>query len=189
MIFIDSLSPTAKRWVEWPLIVVLIWVFQIFEISIFPRVGNLQLVHVVPLVVCYAAYTRGWGLAAFLALALSFFDSPTIGFNAWAYLAIQLWTALAMKAAVVAFNIEGRNSFAGLVAANRFVEKLVTFFVMQWMGVSIGVGHIVVSGTVSALISMGLAYLCFPLFVGWDRGFDHDLTDKADLNSLTVRKR
>lgn len=180
------MTPTQKRFVEWPLILFLVWSTQVLEISTL-RVPLLGPIQILPVLITYLAVTRAWGELFWQSAAFAFLGSSVIGYAWPVYLAVQVWTALILHLVVQTFALEGRQAFTMLAALGSLAAKVLTYLVLR-SGMQVLPLNIVLRDLVSAAVSASiLAWFLFPLFAAWDAYFEHQADESRELKPGALR--
>lgn len=176
------MTQTQKKIFEIPLILLLIWFWQVLEIWI-ARIpmqsGSLQLV---PILITYVALTRTWGKLTAICFFLALVASFNVGFSKNVFLAMHLWGALVTKLFSSEFAIEGRRPFMLLAGGAHVFVKLFTWICLKYTETAPTLGYYGETVFLSTLATLGLAYLVFPYLVGWDEYFEHPIAESRDLN-------
>lgn len=180
------MTPTQKRFVEWPLILLLVWSTQVLEISSL-RVPLLGPVQILPVLITYLAVTRAWGELFWQAATFAFLGSSVIGYPWPVYLAVQVWTALILHLVVQTFALEGRQAFTGLSALGSVTSKVLTYLVLR-SGMQVLPFNIFLRDLFGAALSASiLAWFLFPLFAAWDAYFEHEADEARELKPGALR--
>ncbi|MBS1984159.1 MAG: hypothetical protein JST16_08300 [Bdellovibrionales bacterium] len=181
-----TLTQTQKRFIEWPLILVLVFGIQIVETAVeLPLLGP---VHVMPVLITYLAVTRNWGQLTFLTLIFSFMASSTVGYPWPTYVAVQVWTALALKAILTTFTLEGRREFTGLTALGNLISKAIVYVLLSG-GSDRGfpLSFLLKDIFTTTLLTALLAWFIFPLLAAWDAFFEHEAEEARELKPGALR--
>ncbi len=181
------MNQTQKRAAEFPILLVLIWVFQAFELSILRlpfQHGGLQLS---PVLVVYVALTRNWERMAVLTLFFSFLGSFTIGYSWIIFIAAQFWMSLIAKLFISGFTIDTRTAFGFLVFGCVVFFKLLSGFMLKSYGFDLSFFNVakdsLVSGVASGLLGFGL----YSFLMAWDDYFDHPHIDASEMNPDIIK--
>jgi hypothetical protein len=170
-----------KRFLEWPLLLLLIWVEQSLEISFINRFFSFQLL---PIIFTYIAFTRDWTNGALLVGALAYLGSSHIGYDQTLYVCVFLWTALTTKVFVETFAMEERGSFIALSLGTHVFSKTLIWLLLRSEGDAVGIWRFVWD-TLSILPVVGVvAWALYPLLVAWDNYFEHEHKNTADFEGL-----
>ena len=181
------MTPTQKKVLEWPLLILILWLSQSMEISLLRLPGPLGSFHIPPVLIVYLALTRSWGSLTLLAFVFSYLGSTSVSHSASIYIASQVWTALATKSVATALALEGRPQFTMLVVGSHIVSRLLTHVLLAYLGQNADVFSFVSYTLIGALPAALLGWLLFPLFMEWDRYFGHEADDSRELNPDLIR--
>jgi hypothetical protein len=177
------MTSTQKRWVEWPLILILIAFVQALELSVFQKIPFFfGAIHLVPVVITYVALTRDWLKSVGIVTLFAALGSATIGFPVGFFVGAQVWTALLTKVLVSVLALEGRRIFCVLVMGGQIVSKILVIFMLSSKGRVPEMLHFWGVSLTSALAMGLLAWFIYPLLLWWDRYFEHIEEDMPELN-------
>jgi hypothetical protein len=181
------MTPTQKKWLEWPLILALIWVAQSLEISVLRLPGALGSFHIPPVVIVYLGLTRNWFQLTALAFVFAILGSATVTHSGGLYIAAQVWTALFVKTLVTSFALEGRLQFTLLVAGASIFSRVLTHVLLAYQGGNADFWTFLVYTVLGTPTAALLGWLLFPLFMEWDRYFQHEADEARELNPDKIR--
>src|SRR5688572_25688880 len=129
------MTSTQKRWLEWPLIFLLLIFIQSIEISLLQRARFFMgSVHLVPIVIIYVALTRDWLKAVGIVTLFAALGSATVGYPVGFFVGAQVWTALLAKVVVSVMALEGRRIFCALVMSAQLFSKFLVLVMMSSKG-------------------------------------------------------
>lgn len=181
------LTLTQRRYLEFPLLVVLLLVLQGMQISFIQlpaMTGSVPLLFVLGV---YIAYTRSWKKLAVLSCFLVLFELGASGVTSGILIAAFLWSLFGARAFVAQLALEGRPSFIVLCLNAFLFFRIFTWFVLAARGHAPPIGD-AVSGLLLMLpFVLFLAYLMFPLCLLWDEIFGHVPDDSRDLTPGELR--
>lgn len=181
------MTPTQKKFIEWPLLILLLWIAQSLEISLLRLPGVLGSFHVTPVLIVYLALTRSWPTLTILAFVFSVLGSTSVSHAIAVYIAAQMWTALVTKSVATALALEGRPQFTLLVAGSAVLSRVIMHGILLYIGQSTDLWTFLSYTVLGALPAALLGWLLFPLFMGWDRYFGHEADDSRELNPDIIR--
>ncbi len=167
------MTMTQKRWLEIPLLLLLIWVYQGLELSLLHLPYYFGTPQLISLIVAYVAFSRGWTLTVILGFLLSFLGSANIGYATGIFVAAHVWSGLASKTLVSALTLEGKPAFTLLVVGYSFFLRSLTWFLLKAHGASPTIPLFVVQFLVQTLLLAVAAWLLYPIFLKWDEFFMH----------------
>ena len=181
------MNQSQKRWAEFPILLLLIWVFQGLELSVLRIPFQHGAVQMAPVIVVYVALTRNWEKLAWLSLFFGFLGSFTVGYSWIVYVAAQFWMGLAAKVFISGFTIDSKISFAFLVSGCVVFSKLLAGFLLKVSGIDLLFLYVARDSIFSALASGVLAYLVYSFFLAWDDYFDHPHIDASEINPDIIK--
>lgn len=182
-----ALTQTQKKFIEWPLIILLVFCVQSLEISVLRLPLWIGPVHPIPVLLAYLAVTRNWDALVMLAAIFAFMGSSTIGYPWPVYLATQLWIALILKLIILTFALEGRRSFTGLTAVGNILSKILVFVILGSVSKTLPWPLFLRDTFLSTIMSAILAWFLFPMFAAWDAYFEHEPEEARELRPGALR--
>lgn len=181
------MTQTQKFIFEIPILVLMFWIWQSFELSFLQipwRGGALQLI---PVVLTYVALTRSWTMLTLVSLLFLNVQSFTSGYSAPLIVALGLWTALMTRLFAKEFAVEGRWKFSFLAIGAFAFNKLLVFVSMRYQDLNCPLSSFIQSLGISSLAHFLLAYAMFPFMIVWDEFFGHEVAESRDLNPGVLR--
>jgi hypothetical protein len=179
------MTMTQKRWLEIPLLLMIIWTFQALELSLLHLPYYLGTPQLISLLVAYVAFSRGWTTTVVLGFALSFLGSSSVGYATGLYIAAHVWSGLASKTLVSGLTLEGRSAFVLLVVGYNIFLRSLTWMLLKLIGASPTLPLFLAQFFTQTLLMALAAWIVFPLFVKWDDFFAHT-QDEESLGQQTL---
>jgi hypothetical protein len=173
------MTMTQKRWLETPILLMILWIFQALELSILHLPYYLGTPQLLTLIVGYAAFSRGWAGTAALAALMSFLASANVGYPTGLFVAAHIWAALGTKGAVSALTLEGRPAFVLLVVGYSFLLKVITLSLLKFAGASPTLPLFIAQFFSQTAIMALAAWIAYPLLRKWDDYFLHTTDDDS----------
>jgi|GEM_PF-1378496 len=167
------MTQTQKSWIELPLMLLLLWILQAFELSLLHLPYYLGTPQVISILVAYIAFTRGWMSTTILTLILSFIASANVGFPTGVFIAAHIWTALITKTIVASLTLEGRPAFVALVVGFSLILRSITWTLLEFSGASLTLPLFLAQIFVQTFVFAALGWILYSVFCYWDHFFDH----------------
>ena len=181
------MTPTQKRFAEWPVLIVLIWLAQALEVSLLRLPAPFGSFHLPPIIIIYLALTRSWPSLAMLSFLFAVAGAATVTQPGEIYIASQLWTAFATKAVVTAFRLEGRFAFTALVAGAHIINKILVLILLANRNIDVDLLTSILSVVFGTFPAVLLGWFLFPIFMRWDLYFMHEPAESRELNPDGIR--
>jgi hypothetical protein len=173
------MTMTQKRWFEIPILLLIIWVSQAVELSLFPLPYYLGTPQLFSLMVAYVAFCRGWTSTAVISFLLAFLCSANVGYPTGLFIAAHLWSALSSRAVVSAFTLEGRPAFVIVVTGYSLFLKILTWSLLKSLDASPTLPLFFAQFFSQTALLAAAAWIIYPLFRKWDDYFLHTLDDDS----------
>lgn len=168
------LSSFQKRVIEWPLIVLLLWLFRSFELWAFqvPWIGvEIQLT---PIILAYLAFHFRFTSLIYIGYIILFLTSFSIGYSKGIYIFSNMFTLMVLKVYVQAFAFDAKLDFillsAYFLALSKFTCWILLMFVMEVIPF-FTLAYDIIFG---ALFTVLVAWLLHPFLERWFRFFEYD---------------
>jgi hypothetical protein len=174
------ISQSQKKALEWPLLILLVFMTQALESAWLP-------IEVIPILVSYLAATRRWGTLAGLSAVLGILGSPSVGFPGLIYISAIIWAALFQKAILQTFRLEGQQTFVGLAGLGMLLYKILVYTFLVFAGRARPFESFALHAVTVSVLASGLAWALFPLFAKWDELFEHDPDESTELKPGALR--
>lgn len=181
------MTQLQRRLLELPLVLMFVWFFHSFEISIFELPYGTGSVQLIPVLITYFSLTRSWGQLTILAFGFGLIGAFTTGVPLGIYLAACVWTGLLTRALVSEFALEGRRSFMFMVFSSHLFNKSLIWFLLRIYNLQPPLMASVSRGLLSAICIGILGYLIFPILLRWDEFFEHAPYESRDINPGFLR--
>lgn len=167
------MTQTQKRWIEVPLLLLILWVVQALEMTLFRLPYYLGAPQFISILIAYVAFTRGWNTVTVLSFVFSFIASANVGFSTGVFIAAHVWAALITKGVVMAMTLEGRPAFVGLVVGYSLLLRTLTYSLLQYANAGPTLPSFFAQILVQTTVFAGLAWILYSLFSFWDGFFGH----------------
>jgi hypothetical protein len=167
------MTQTQKRWIEIPVLLIVLWVVQALEMTLFRLPYFLGAPQFISILIAYIAYTRGWNTVTILSFVFSFMASANVGFSTGVFVAAHMWAALITKGVVMAMTLEGRRAFVGLVVGYSLLLRGLTYALLQYANAGPTLPSFFAQILVQTAIFAVLAWILYWPFSFWDGFFGH----------------
>lgn len=181
------MTPTQKKFSEFPIMILLVWIVQALEVSILRVPGVFAPVHFIPVLTCYITVTRNWFVMAALALLFAFLGSSTVGYPWPVYVSALLWTALTLKIVILTFTLEGRRAFTLMTGAGGILFKILVHVILGSTARTLPFFSALRDWLASGLVMAAMAWFLFPVFAAWDAFFEHQSDEARELKPGALR--
>jgi hypothetical protein len=162
-----------KKWVEIPLLVFLIWIFQAVEISLTVLPWNLGSLSIFFSLLAFVSFSRSWEKTTVLAYLVAIMASSTAGTKGTLFIVSLVWATLFSKVLSSAFNLEGRNSFAILTGWFVLFQKIALWILLSHFEQSPTIGIFFVQVISQIFVNAAIAWVIYPVYIKWDQYFEH----------------